>query len=141
MIRKAVQSVLALGVRQVLNVGMSSLGGILLARLLSPSEFGLFAIVTFLLTFLTTFGDAGLAASLVRQAHEPLEEDYQSVFTVQQVWWFPSLSSFGSLRPWVAGVYHLPQHDRWVFRLLGLSLLCTSFQVIPAARLERHSAL
>ena len=31
-----------------------------------------------------TFGDVGLAASLVRQPYEPLEEDYQAVFTVQQ---------------------------------------------------------
>jgi len=137
-VRKAVHSVMALGVRQVLNVGMSSLGGILLARLLSPSEFGLFAVVTFLLTFLITFGDAGLAASLVRQAHEPADEDYQAVFTVQQVLVVSVVILFWIAAPWVAAAYHLPQHDSWVFRLLGLSLLCTSFQVIPAARLERH---
>lgn len=137
-VRKAVHSVMALGLRQVLNVGMSSLGGILLARLLSPSEFGLFAVVTFLLTFLITFGDAGLAASLVRQAHEPVEEDYQAVFTVQQVLVVSVVTLFWIAAPWVASAYHLPRHDSWVFRLLGLSLLCTSFQVIPAARLERH---
>jgi O-antigen/teichoic acid export membrane protein len=137
-VRKAVHSVMALGLRQGLNVGMASLGGILLARLLSPSEFGLFAVVTFLLTFLITFGDAGLAASLVRQAHEPVEEDYQAVFTVQQVLVVSVVILFWLAAPWVASAYHLPRHDSWVFRLLGLSLLCTSFQVIPAARLERH---
>jgi len=137
-VRKAVHSVLALGLRQVLNVGMSSIGGILLARLLSPSEFGLFAVVTFLLTFLITFGDAGLAASLVRQTHEPVEEDYQAIFTVQQLLVVSVVIVFWLAAPWIAAAYHLPQHDRWVFRLLGLSLLCTSFQVIPAARLERH---
>ena len=129
---------MALGLRQVLNVGMSSLGGILLARLLSPSEFGLFAVVTFLLTFLVAFGDAGLAASLVRQSHEPVEEDYQAIFTVQQVLVVSVVVLFWLAAPWVAGAYHLPRHDALVFRLLGLSLLCTSFQVIPAARLERH---
>jgi O-antigen/teichoic acid export membrane protein len=137
-VRKAVHSVLALGLRQVLNVGMSSLGGILLARLLSPVEFGLYAIVTFVLSFLITFGDAGLAASLVRQAHEPVEEDYQAVFTVQQVLVVSVIILFWLAAPWVAGAYHLPRHDSWVFRLVALSLLCTSFQVIPAAQLERH---
>ncbi len=137
-VRKAVHSVMALGLRQILGVGMSSVGGILLARLLSPSEFGLFAVVTFLLAFLVTFGDAGFAASLVRQAHEPLEEDYQSVFTVQQILVVSVVVLFWLVSPWVATAYHLPQHDRWVFRLMALSLLCTSFQVIPAARLERH---
>jgi O-antigen/teichoic acid export membrane protein len=137
-VRKAVHSVLALGLRQVLNVGMSSIGGILLARLLSPSEFGLFAVVTFLLTFLITFGDAGLAASLVRQAQEPVEEDYRAIFTVQQLLVVSVVIVFWLAAPWIAAAYHLSQHDSWVFRLLGLSLLCTSFQVIPAARLERH---
>jgi O-antigen/teichoic acid export membrane protein len=137
-VRKAVHSVMALGLRQVLNVGMGGLGGILLARLLSPSEFGLFAIVTFVLAFLVTFGDAGLAASLVRQAHEPAEEDYQAVFTVQQVLVVSVVILFWVAAPWIARAYHLPPHDSWVFRLVALSLLCTSFQVIPVARLERH---
>jgi O-antigen/teichoic acid export membrane protein len=129
---------MALGLRQVLNVGLSSLGGILLARLLSPLEFGLYGIVTFVLSFLVTFGDAGLAASLVRQAHEPVDEDYQAVFTVQQVLVVSVIILFWLAAPWVAVAYHLPRHDSWVFRLVALSLLCTSFQVIPAARLERH---
>lgn len=137
-VRRAVHSVMALGLRQVLTLGMGSLGGILLARLLSPSEFGLYAIVTFVLSFLVTFGDAGLAASLVRQAHEPVEEDYQAVFTIQQVLVVSVVILFSLAAPWVASVYHLPRHDSWVFRLVALSLLCTSFQVIPAARLERH---
>jgi O-antigen/teichoic acid export membrane protein len=117
---------------------MSSLGGILLARLLSPSEFGLYAIVTFLLPFLLTFGDVGLAASLVRQVAEPVEEDYQAVFTIQQVLVASVVTLFWLTAPWVASAYHLPPHDSWVFRLVALSLLCTSFQVIPSSRLERH---
>ena len=137
-VRQAVLSVLALGLRQVLTAGMGFLGGILLARLLSPSEFGLYAIVTFLLTFLIAFGDVGLAAGLVRQAHEPAEEDYQAVFTIQQVLVASVVIIFWTAAPWVARLYHLPQHDSWVFRLVALSLLCTSFQVIPSARLERH---
>jgi O-antigen/teichoic acid export membrane protein len=139
-VRKALHSVMALGIRQVLTVAMSSLGGILLARLLSPLEFGLYAIVTFLLSFLVTFGDVGLAASLVRQAHEPLEEDYQAVFTIQQILVASVVILFWTAAPWIASAYHLPPHERWVFRLVALSLLCTSFQVIPSARLERHLA-
>ena len=136
--RKAVRSVMALGVRQVLNQGMAFVGGILLARLLSPAEFGLYAIVTFLLTFLIAFGDVGLAASLVRQPAEPADEDYQAIFTVQQMLVGCVIVLFWICAPWFAGAYHLPRHDSWVFRLLALSVLCASFQVIPSARLERH---
>jgi O-antigen/teichoic acid export membrane protein len=135
--RQAVRSVVALGIRQVLNQGMAFTGGILLARLLSPSEFGIYAIVTFLVTFLIAFGDVGLAASLVRQPEEPVEEDYRAIFTVQQILVLCVIAVFWIGSPWIATIYHLPGHDRWVFRLLALSLFCTSFQVIPSARLER----
>ncbi len=121
-----------------MNQGMAFAGGVLLARLLSPAEFGLYAIVTFLLTFLIAFGDVGLAASLVRQPDEPAEEDYRSIFTVQQTLVGCVIILFWLCAPLIAGAYHLPGHDVWVFRLLALSLLCTSFQVIPSARLERH---
>jgi O-antigen/teichoic acid export membrane protein len=66
---------------QALNIG----GGIFLARLLTPSEFGLYAIVTFLVAFLTAFGGTGLAASLIRQPDEPSEIEYRSLYTLQQV--------------------------------------------------------
>jgi O-antigen/teichoic acid export membrane protein len=135
--RKAVRSVVALGIRQVFNQGMAFAGGIMLARLLSPSEFGLYAIVTFLLTFLVAFGDVGFAASLVRQPEEPAEEDYRAIFTVQQILVLAVITLFWIGAPWVANLYHLPPHNRWVFRLLALSLFCTSFQVVPSARLER----
>jgi O-antigen/teichoic acid export membrane protein len=136
--RDAVHGVVVLGFRQILTTAISCLGGILLARLLSPVEFGIYAIVTFLLGFLSSFGDAGLAASLVRQPHEPLEGDYRAVFTAQQLIVVCGVILGWLAAPWITASYHLPARDCWVFRLVALSLLCTSFQVIPASRLERH---
>ena len=135
---KAIRSAAALGVRQILVQGLNALTGIVLARLLSPSDFGLFGIVTFVLTFLVAFGDVGLGASLIREAQEPSEEDYRTVFTAQQslvlivvvVAWFAA--------PELARAYHLPAHQAILFRLVALSLLFTSFQVVPSVRLERH---
>ena len=128
----------ALGIRQILVQGLGALTGIVLARLLSPSDFGLFGIITFVLTFLVAFGDVGLGASLIREPEEPSEEDYRAVFTAQQllvavvvlVGWFAS--------PMLAHAYHLPPHRAILFRLVAISLLFTSFQVIPSVRLERH---
>jgi len=135
---KALRGAAALGIRQILVQGLNALTGIVLARLLSPSDFGLFGIITFVLTFLVAFGDVGLGASLIREPEEPSEEDYRAVFTAQQslvalvviVAWFFS--------PVLARAYHLPPHQAILFRLVALSLLFTSFQVIPSVRLERH---
>jgi O-antigen/teichoic acid export membrane protein len=135
---KAVRGAAALGVRQILVQGLSALTGIVLARLLSPSDFGLFGIITFVLTFLVAFGDVGLGASLIREAEEPSQEDYRAVFTAQQLLVLVVVVVAWFVSPLLARAYHLPPHQVILFQLVALSLLCTSFQVIPSVRLERH---
>ena len=44
------------------------------------------------------------------------------------------------LSPWIASRYHLEVGDAWLFRLVALSFVVTSFMVIPLVRLERHLA-
>jgi O-antigen/teichoic acid export membrane protein len=135
---QTIRGAAALGIRQVLVQGLNILGGILLARLLSPAEFGLYAIVTFLMSFLVSFGGTGLAANLIRQLDEPGEADYGAVFTIQQALVLMLAVSMWFLAPMMAGLYHLPKDDVWLFRCVGLSLLFTSFMVVPQVRLERH---
>jgi O-antigen/teichoic acid export membrane protein len=135
---KAVRSAAALGVRQVLVQGLNAVTGIVLARLLSPSQFGLFGIVTFVLTFLVAFGDVGLGASLIREAGEPGEEDYRAVFTAQQLLVLAVVIAAWFVSPLMARAYHIAPHQAILFRLVALSLLFTSFQVVPSVRLERH---
>jgi len=136
--RKALHGALALGLRQAIVQGLNFVGTIFLARLLSPSEFGVYAVIAFILSFLIAFGDAGLGASLVRQVEEPSRDDYRSIFTVQQMMVVAVVGVFWLAARQVAQAYHLPAEGAWVFRLVALSLLFTSFQVIPWIHLERH---
>ncbi len=135
---KAVRSAAALGVRQILVQGLGALTGIVLARLLSPSDFGLFGIITFVLAFLVAFGDVGLGASLIREPDEPSEDDFRAVFTAQQLLVAVVVLAAWFASPMLARAFHLPPHRAILFRLVAISLLFTSFQVIPSVRLERH---
>lgn len=119
---------------------MNLLGAIFLARLLSPAEFGIYAIIIFIRTFLVAFGDAGLGASLIRHASDPTENEYRAVFTCQQVVVLLIGTAFWFACPLLTRTYNLSASDVWVFRLVDLSLLCSSFQVIPSVRLEREVA-
>lgn len=138
--QKTVHGAFALGIRQVLVQGTRVLGGILLARLLTPGQFGIYAIVLYLQTFLTAFGDAGLAASLIRQHEEPKTADYRAVFTIQQILVLVITLLMWLAAPWIASKYHLAPHNAWLFRLVALSFFTTSFMVVPLVRLERHLA-
>ena len=125
-------------VRQLIMQGFNIGGGVLLARMLTPEAFGLYAIVTFFLAFLVAFGDAGLAASLIRSRDEPTEKDYNVIFTMQLLFVGIAGGIFWVLSPWIAQAYTLEVADAWVFRLMALSLIVTSFVVIPQVRLERE---
>lgn len=62
--------------------------GIVLARLISPAEFGLVGAVLVFQAFASLFVDSGFAAALI-QRKDPTEQDYSSVF------WFNMLMACG----------------------------------------------
>ena len=67
--------------QSVLNYGISFVVGIVLARLLDPSEYGLIGMAFIFITLSTVIADSGLTNSLIRKT-EATDEDYQTVFSV-----------------------------------------------------------
>src|SRR5579883_2879486 len=76
--RRAIHSVLALGVRQIVAQGLNILGAIFLARLLTPAEFGIYAIIVFIRGFLSAFSGAGLAASPLSRTRRTIAQSSRS---------------------------------------------------------------
>ena len=136
--RHFASSALSLGVRQVFVQGSNLLGSLLLARMLSPTEFGLYAVAIFWLSFLSTFGGTGFAANLIRQPSEPTLADYRSVFSIQLVIVFGLAATLWVVAPTLSALYRLSTDGIWLFRLIALSLFTTAFIVIPQVQLERH---
>jgi O-antigen/teichoic acid export membrane protein len=136
--RHFARSALSLGVRQILVQGSNLLGSLMLARMLSPPKFGLYAVAIFWLSFLATFGGTGFAANLIRQPSEPTLEDYRAVFTIQLVIILGLATALWVAAPELATMYRLSTDGIWLFRLIALSLLTTAFIVIPQVQLERH---
>jgi O-antigen/teichoic acid export membrane protein len=135
--RRAARGAAALGVRQVLTYGTNVLGGVILARLLSPAEFGFFAIVTLFLAFLNIFGGTGLAGNLIRTHDEPTIKAYRTVFTAQQSIVLTVAVSVWFASPGISSLYHLHEHGVWFFRMTAISVVLTSLMVIPQIKMER----
>lgn len=135
---KAVRGAVALGGRQFVVHGLNVAGSIALARLLSPSDFGIYAIVMFLIQFLGTFGGTGLACNLIRVSHDPGEDEYSAVFAFQQLVLLALVAALWAASPYVVEMYGLKSHYVWLFRMSAISLFITSFMVIPQVRLERE---
>ncbi len=110
--------------------------GILVARLLSPEDYGLMAILTVFATLSLVVVDSGFSQTLIRAA-EPTEEDYRSVFGLNLLLALLLYGCMLLLTPLLASFFRTPELLRVapiLFLLLPLNALCVIQQTLCARR-------
>jgi O-antigen/teichoic acid export membrane protein len=128
---------LLLGRQLVLQILMFG-GGIVLARVLEPAEFGIYAITTFLVGLFSLFGEFGLAPSFIQRRDELTDRDLSVGFTLQQIVTTVVVIALFLAAPWLVSLYpKAPPETIWLVRTLAFSLYLTSWRAISALQLER----
>ncbi len=113
-------------------------GGVILARVLNPAEFGVFAVVTFIVSVLGLLGDFGLASSFIQRKTEFSERELQVAFTLQQIFTTTVFVVLFFLSPWIVSLYpNMSQDMVWLIRACALSLYLTAWRSMSALQLER----
>jgi O-antigen/teichoic acid export membrane protein len=135
--RKSISGVVVLGTRTFLLQVISFASTFLLTVFLTPAVFGVFYLVSALISFFNYFADIGLAAALIQKKEDLTQEDLASTFTIQQilVGSIVLIALFFSSR--IAGYYGLDDDGLWLFRALIISFLLSSLRTIPSILLER----
>ncbi|MCA4135032.1 lipopolysaccharide biosynthesis protein [Arthrobacter sp. M4] len=107
---------------------------IVLARLLSPHEYGLVALAIVLMAYAETVADAGVAQALVYLPRTA--EVARSALLISVV--IGGLLASGAIlaAPWIAALYNQPDVAPLV-RVLAISVLATSLAAVPEAILRR----
>jgi len=113
-------------------------GSVILAHVLFPSDYGIFALASLLVGAAMTVNDLGLGSSLVQQREEPTREEMQAIFTFQQIIVLAAVASLVVLAPVLGAFYHLSRSAMWLTRFMGIYLLATSFRLMPEVLLTRH---
>ena len=119
---KAVQGTFWSATDAFLGQGVTFLVGIVLARILSPEEYGLIGIVTIFTTIMHGIVDCGFSNSLIRK-QKVNDDDYTTLFTFNLV---VSLAMYGLLfvgAPWIAVFFKRPQSK--YFRFCGPTVSIT----------------
>jgi len=126
--------------RQVVVQMLTFAGGIVLARHLTPFEFGVFGIATFFVHTLALFGDFGLAPSLIQRKAELTDRDLQVAFTMQQ-----ALLGLVAVALWVAAPWFASidpgfggEAVVWLIRMMALTLFLQSWRSMSVLQMERH---
>ena len=119
-----------------LGQGVTFVVGLVLARLLSPEEYGLIGIVTIFTTVLLGFVDCGFSNALIRK-QEVKDEDYSTLFILNMV---TSLFLCGLLffaAPTIAVFFDRPQLVVLI-RVMGVILIFQALSIVQMTILSRN---
>lgn len=119
-----------------LGQGVTFLVGLVLARILTPAEYGLIGIVTVFTTILTGIVDSGFSNSLIRKQHVS-DDDYNTMFLTNLLF---SVVLFGLLflsAPWIAVFFKRPELVA-LTRVMGLVLIFQAFSIVQGTILSKR---
>jgi len=118
------------------NYGVQFLVGIILARILSPREFGLIGMLTIFIAISQSFIDSGFTSALIRK-NNCTQKDYSTVFIfnflVSVIFFFVLFFSAGA----VSSFFNEPQLKE-LLQVLGLSLIFSAFGIIHRTILTKR---
>jgi O-antigen/teichoic acid export membrane protein len=111
------------------------ISGIILARLLTPYDYGCIGMLTIFMVLAETFIDGGFGSALI-QKKRPTQEDYSTIF-----WWNISMSVvlYAVLylsAPAIASFYKIPQLCE-VLRVQGVILFIYAFNIVQRNQLRK----
>jgi O-antigen/teichoic acid export membrane protein len=136
---RAARGIRALLGRQALVQVLTFGAGIVLARTLTPSQFGLYFIATFFVSTFAFFGDFGFAPSLIQQRGELEPRDLRVAFTLQLAATTAIFAVLVVAAQWLVLLYpHAPHSVAWLIRALALQLYLTTFRSLSVLQLERR---
>ena len=136
--KKSVKSVFALISRTFFIQILGIFASFILTIYLSPSDFGVFFIVSSFVVFLNYFSDIGLAASLIQRKEEPSLQEFRNAFTIQQLLVLVLIVPCFLLSPQIASFFHIEGTGIYLLYAFLISFLLSSLKTIPTVILERR---
>lgn len=131
---QAVKGVMWSAVERFSVQGIQFVLSIIIARLVSPSDFGLIAMLSIFIAIAQTFVDSGFSNALI-QKKDRTEIDFSTVFYFNIV---VSLIVYGILflfSPFVSSFYDEPQLEI-ICKVVGLNIIISSFSIVQRTKLN-----
>jgi len=134
--QKTVSGLLWSFIDQFANMGLTFVVGVILARILSPREFGLIGMITVFIAISESFINSGFSQALIRKK-DCTQNDYSTVFffnLIAGIFFFVML--FISA-PYIAKFFNEPELKK-IVQVLGFVLIISSFTIIQRTILTKR---
>lgn len=125
--------------RQLLVAALTFGSGIVLARTLEPSDFGIFAIAVFVVAFVGMMTDLGLHSALVQRSADISDRELRTVFTLQQIAVTAAMVVVWPAAAWLTSIYPKASPELvGMVRLMSVDLYLQSWCRPGEALIERN---
>lgn len=135
---KAFKGVIWVGLSTVGSKVVSLSATLILARILTPEDFGLVAVAAIVINALYLFNDLGVGTALIHS-----KEDYRTTtstaFYILPVVGFTLFAIAFLSAPYAATLLGNPAAT-WIIRIISLNLFISSFGVVPSMVMEKSMA-
>ncbi len=133
--KKTVKGVVWTSLDQFANLGFGFVIGVILARLLSPSDYGLLAMIAVFNSIAFAFLDSGFGSALIRKP-DLTENDNCTAFYFNIVAGVVLYGVIWVIAPWVSVFYGKPILTQ-LLRVEALLLIIMSFRIVQNTQLSR----
>ena len=133
MVNIQMRSIVWSAIERFSGQGIQFILSIIIARLVSPSDYGLIAMLTIFLSVAQSLIDSGFSNALI-QKKDRTETDYATVFYFNLVVSMGIYGIFWLVSPYIASFYNEPILKD-VARLVGLNFILSAFSIIQRTKL------
>lgn len=123
-------------IQKFIGMGISFISGIILARLLTPHDYGCIGMLSIFMVIASSFVDGGFASALI-QKKRPTQEDYSTVFFFNLGMSIIMYAILFISAPTISQFYRMPILCS-VLRVQGLVLLINAFSLIQSNQLRKQ---
>lgn len=133
-----IQGFSTLIVREFFIKIFSLIGQIFLARLLIPSDFGVYVIIVFIISLFGLFSDIGLSLAIIQHKNEPTKEELSSAFFFKNLLAIILIAIIWAVSPFIKNFYPtFIDTNVTMLRIFSITLLLTNLRSVPTSLLER----
>lgn len=128
-----IKSVKWTAVEKVSVQGIQFLLGLIMARLLTPEDYGIVGMLSIFIAISSTFIDSGFSSALIRK-NDRTEEDFCTVFYFNIVIAIVCYALLFVAAPWIADFFHIPLLCP-ILRVQSIALVLNSLMGVQTAKL------
>ena len=130
---KAISGMAWTGIERLATQTIQFIIGIIIARILMPSDYGIVGMLAIFMAIAQTFLDSGFASALI-QKKDRTDVDYSTVFYFNIVVSCVLYGVFYVSAPWIASFYNMPILND-VTRITTLLLIISGLTIVQQAKL------